>query len=67
MHKALKQAVQDGLIPRNATEAVKAPQVRREEMRPLSAEQVKVLLEVARGDRLEALYVLGDPHGLETG
>jgi len=29
LHKALKQAVQDGLIPRNATEAVKPPQLRR--------------------------------------
>ena len=64
LHKALKQAVQDGLIPRNATEAVKAPQVRREEMRPLSGDQVKVLLEVARGDRLEALYVLAIHTGL---
>jgi integrase len=27
LHKALKQAVNDGLIPRNATEAVKPPQV----------------------------------------
>jgi len=34
LHKALKQAVQDGLIPRNTTEAVKPPQVRREEIRP---------------------------------
>ena len=67
LHKALKQAVQDGLIPRNATEAVKAPQVRREEMRPLSGEQVKVLLEVARGDRLEALYVLAIHTGLRQG
>jgi len=67
LHKALKQAVQDGLIPRNATEAVKAPQVRREEMRPLSGDQVKVLLEVARGDRLEALYVLAIYTGLRQG
>jgi integrase len=58
LHKALKQAVQDGLIPRDATEAVKAPRVRRQEMRPLSAEQVKVFLETACGDRLEALFVL---------
>jgi integrase len=29
LHKALKQAVNDGLVPRNATEAVKPPQVRR--------------------------------------
>jgi integrase len=67
LHKALKQAVQDGLIPRNATEAVKAPQVRRQEIRPLSAEQVKVLLETACGDRLEALFVLAIHTGLRQG
>ena len=41
LHKALKQAIADGLIQRNATEAVKPPQVRREDMRPLTAEQVQ--------------------------
>src|SRR5215210_7641120 len=67
LHKALKQAVADGLIPRNATEAVKPPQVSREEMRPLTAEQVKVLFEAAKGDRLEALYVLAVTTGLRQG
>jgi integrase len=68
LHKALKQAVADGLIPRNVTEAVKPPQVRREEMRPLTAEQVKVLFETAaKGDRLEALYVLAVTAGLRQG
>ena len=67
LHKALKQAVMDGLIPRNATEAVKPPQVRREEMQPLSPEQVKVLLEAARDERLEALYVLAVTTGLRQG
>jgi integrase len=67
LHKGLKQAVMDALIPRNATEAVKPPQVRRAEMRPLSPEQVKTLLEVACGDRLEALYVLAVTTGLRQG
>src|SRR3712207_6400692 len=67
LHKALKQAITDGLIPRNATEAVKPPQVRREEMRPLTAEQVKVLFEAAKGDRLEALYILAVATGLRQG
>jgi integrase len=67
LHKALKQAVLDGLIPQNAAEAVKPPQVRREEMRPLTPEQVKVLLEAARGDRLEALYLLAVTTGLRQG
>ncbi|CAA9407354.1 MAG: Integrase [uncultured Rubrobacteraceae bacterium] len=67
LHKALEQAVNDSLIPRNATEAVKPPQVRREEIRPLTPEQVKQLLDAARGDRLEALYVLAVHTGLRQG
>ena len=67
LHKALKQAIADGLIPRNATEAVKPPQVRREEMRPLTAEQVRILFDAAAGDRFEALYVLAVTTGLRQG
>ena len=69
LHKALKQAVMDGLIPRNATEAVKPPQPSREEMHPLTPEQAKLLLQVAHdfGDRLEALYVLAIHTGLRQG
>ena len=67
LHKALKQAVQDGLVPRNATEAVKPPQVRREEIRPLTPDQVKTLFEATMGDRLEALYVLAVTTGLRQG
>ena len=67
LHKALRQAVNDGLISRNATEAVKPPQVRREEINPLTPEQAKELLEAARGDRLEALYVLAIHTGLRQG
>jgi integrase len=54
-------------VDRNATEAVKPPQVRREEMRPLAPEQVKVLLQATRDERLEALYVLAVTTGLRQG
>jgi integrase len=67
LHKALKQAVMDGLIPRNATDAVKPPQVRREEIRSMTLEQVKMLLDAAVGDRFEALYVLAVHTGLRQG
>jgi integrase len=67
LHKALKQAIADGLIPRNATEPVKPPQVRREEMRPLTAQQARILFDAAKGDRLEALYVLAVTTGLRQG
>ena len=69
LHKALKQAVMDQLIPRNATEAVRPPQLSKEEIRPLTPEQAKTLLKTAGevGDRLEALYVLAVNTGLRQG
>jgi integrase len=67
LHNALKQAMDDGHILRNPTEAVKPPQDRREEIQPLTPEQVKVLFGAAKGDRLESLYVLAVTTGLRQG
>ena len=69
LRKALKQAVLDGLVPRNVCEAVKPPKVERKEITPLDREQAKALLEAARdaGDRLEALYVLAVHTGMREG
>lgn len=68
LHKALSQAVSDGLMPRNAA-AVKAPRPAPEEMRPLSEAEARAFLEVAResGDRFEPLYVLAITTGLRRG
>jgi integrase len=41
LRKALKQAILDGLIPRNACEAVKPPKVERKEITPLDREQAR--------------------------
>ena len=65
-HKALAQAVSDGLIPRNAA-AIKAPRPDPEEMHPLSADEARALLEAACGDRFKALYVLAITTGLRRG
>jgi integrase len=35
LHKALEQAVLDGLVPRNVAEGVKTPRVHKEEVKPL--------------------------------
>lgn len=67
LHKALKQAVLDGLVPRNVCEAVKPPKVERKEITPLDREQAKSLLKAASGDRLEALYVLAVHTGMREG
>jgi integrase len=67
LSKALKQATDDGLIPRNAAAPVKPPRPRREEIRPLNREQVRALFEAAREDRLEALYAVAVTAGLRRG
>ncbi len=67
LHKALKQAVADGLIPRNVTETVKAPQVSRKEFTPLSVGESKRLIEAAKGDRFEAIYLLAVSTGMRQG
>jgi len=67
LNKALKQAVADGLVPRNVCEAVKPPRPQKKEIRPLSPEQARALLEAARGDDLEALFVLAVSTGMRQG
>ncbi len=67
LHKALRQAVRWGLVPRNATEATDPPKEACEEISPLSREEARSLLEAARRDRLEALYVLALHTGMRQG
>jgi integrase len=67
LHKALKAAVADGLIPRNAAAGLKLPRITREEIAPLTEEESRRLLETVRGARLEALYVLALSTGMRLG
>jgi integrase len=66
-HKALSQAVRWNLIPRNPTDGVKAPTPSTKEMRPLSADEARLLLGAAKDNRLEALYVLALHTGMRRG
>jgi integrase len=68
LHKALSQAVSDGLVQRNAA-SVKAPRPEKPEIRPLSLDQARQLIATAHeiGDRFEALYVLALHCGLREG
>jgi integrase len=69
LHRALRQAVRWGLIPRNVSEDVDRPRLRREEIRPLNRDQARHLLKIAGecGDRFEALYVLALHTGMRPG
>jgi integrase len=67
LNKALKQAVADGLIPRNVCEAVKPPRPQKREISPLTPEQARRFLEACQGERLEALFVLAVHTGMRQG
>jgi integrase len=67
IHNALEQAVKDGLLPRNVANAVKPPQLCKEEIQPLTPAQTKTLFEAVGGDRFEALYVLAVTAGPRQG
>jgi integrase len=67
LHKALSQALKWHMVPRNVTEAVSPPRPAPKEMRPLTSEEARRLLQEARGNRLEALYVLAVTTGMRQG
>jgi len=67
LHKALTQALKWNMIPRNAADVVKAPRPVPEEMHPLSPDEARNLIEAARGDKLEAPYILAVHTGMRQG
>jgi integrase len=67
LHRALKQALRWGLVPRNASESVDLPRLGKEEVEVLLPHEVRAFLDAAREDRLEALYVVAVTVGLRRG
>ncbi len=67
LRAALDVAVRDRLIRRNVAAAISRPAAQRKDAAYLQAEQAQRLLEVIRGDRLEALYRLLLATGLRRG
>lgn len=67
LKQVLEQALADGLVLRNVSEAVKPPKSTSKEINPLSPEETRRLLSAAKYDRYEALYVLAVTSGLRRG
>jgi integrase len=67
LHRALAQAVKDGLIARNVCDLVDPPKPLRREMQTLNEEQARHLLETAKGHRLEFLLTLAIATGMREG
>ena len=67
LHRALKHALRWNLVARNVCEAVTPPRRATSGHRTLTLDEVRVFLEAARQDRLEALYVLAVTTGMRRG
>ena len=67
LHKALKDAEQWNLVRRNVADYVKPPKPVVSPIQPLTQDQLRKLLEAARGEKHYALYVLAVTTGMRQG
>ena len=67
LRRALNQAMRWDLVSRNVASLVDSPRVPRYELRPLSPDEARRLLEATRSDRLGALYAVALLTGLRQG
>jgi integrase len=67
LHRAMKRAVIEGLVPRNVCAAVERPGAEKSEMQCLDPEQARAFLKATEADRLHAMYVLAVYCGLRQG
>jgi integrase len=67
LRKAFKQAVLWGQLSRNPCDAVARPKPTKRTIRYFTAEETSQLLSAARGERLQALYVLAVSTGIRQG
>jgi integrase len=67
IRKALKDAVRLQLLPRNVADAAQPPKATKTKIKPLTQDQMRQLLDAAKGDKLYALYVLACTTGMRQG
>jgi integrase len=67
LRRALKQAIRWSLLMWNPCDAVQPPRVPHVEMVVLQPQEVTILLEAAKSERLEALFVLAVTTGMRLG
>src|SRR5829696_3346756 len=67
LSKALTQAVDWDLVPKNVASRAKLPKQKRKKRETLSAENVGAFFSAASGERFGALYVLAVTSGLRPG
>jgi integrase len=67
LHKALDDAIKMGLLARNVCDVVSPPRKEHKEINPLTPDEARKLLKVAKGHPQEALFVLALATGMRRG
>jgi integrase len=67
LHKALKQAVQNGYIRFNPAESCKLPRVEKKEIKPLDEDDMVAFLNAIKGHQYEVLFTLDLFTGMRQG
>lgn len=67
LHKALQQAVMNGYIRTNPTDACTLPRWEKKEIKPLDEDQITEFLKTIRGHQFEELYIVTLFTGLRKG
>jgi integrase len=67
LRTAINDAIKWELLTRNVAALAEPPRQTRDEVTPLTAEQVKALFDAVKDDRLEALYIVAGTLGLRRG
>ena len=62
--QALDQAVKEGILPRNVSDATSPPSMQTKPIKPLTEDELLVFLEASKKDRLFAAYLLAATTGL---
>lgn len=67
IHKALQQAVKNGMIARNPADEPDIPRVESKEKHPLEGEQISTFLSAIKGNRFEQLFFVDLYTGMRIG
>ena len=67
LHEALEQALKNGLIARNVTEAVTLPKITKKEMRVLTSDEQSRLLKLCNNENNGIFVILALSTGMRLG
>src|SRR5581483_5059878 len=67
IHEALEQAVKEGLVGRNVSDATDPPKIKKSEMKTWTPDEVRKFLAAAKSDRYYSLFLAAITTGMRQG